>query len=594
VNLLIDDLTDVLHGISQNDAGSRATWARMKLNPNYRILHDLHDNSLLCLALSQLPDNVLDSGPVQLLLDGLPLYREPFRQISCITSPVTVPPTKFEKYSTFINQLSVITDPRLWRYIVESYAELKGPLERTTLLEKCPRLVKSTEREDMVGQLCAIKSVPKSDYFAKMLPVFTTTEGAQIIEEDSTSNLCERLFNRPDSTILSKLITDSNALFSNEAKVSSLGTDFDINSNLSGSMPVETFQRLLRDLVIIGDIGRLFRLVDYSDQLLRIVPVDDALTMGAMLSSQSIPPELFILFLKRAGNVVTQDQRYYRPFMYEVVRKAESYHQHLFYKWYLELTLFEPSIAGIAKIALPLWDWLLTSNDSISQHALATSTRGTDEKYLLELVLAKSRCMTSQPLLEPSRCGELSGLVQELRLSFSECLSGGYWRLASLSMTSKAQLIEYLEKSRPSISVMAWILSQLGHDKVVETKLLDQLRVLIDDSTVRTFLAFFETTLQAGSRTICRALSDAPLPVASELFISFLDKHNGRRYVLKAWERFQIIRALVSAMTGVHPDSFDYVATGDESASDIFNILVQSYCQRWSDDLGPGLKVIDQ
>jgi hypothetical protein len=44
-----------------------------------------------------------------------------------------------------------------------------------------------------------------------------------------------------------------------------------------------------------------------------------------------------------------------------------------------------------------------------------------------------------------------------------------------------------------------------------------------------------------------------------------------------------VIKALISSLTGVHPDDLDVFVVGDQASEDIFNNFVTGYCRRWED-----------
>jgi hypothetical protein len=418
-----------------------------------------------------------------------------------------------------------------------------------------------------------------------ILPVFTQPEGDDVLLQAKKEDICATQKGSHQAEIYRKIIQESADLVSLAPNFEPVLPEPGLNGSLNGYLHIDGFFKMVQYHMSTMNHLMLYRLIDTSDISLLEVRSTDVIMVGSLLVSDTLPVEFFKLFMERAGRTLTVDYKEYRQFLTEVLIIAEeTFSRDAFSSWYMTLTLMERSLIGTVKVSIPIWDALLNLNGTDTA-SLTASLDGVVNLQLLETVLERTKCLTQSPIILPSSCGALEGLVKSLSVPGVKMLRGSFWRLASLVIRDPADLNKYLSKDKMTVPATAWVFSQLDRQKdVLSLELFGMLRHVVTSNTVRAYLSLNEALVTAKNKDLCRNTGKVPRRVSVKVLRTALDRSTDKgRVQLSPEERNMVIKALISSLTGVHPDDLDVFVVGDQASEDIFNNFVTGYCRRWED-----------
>ncbi|PJF17842.1 hypothetical protein PSACC_02352 [Paramicrosporidium saccamoebae] len=574
---------DAILQLSNGLDSGRSTWdAFVAAHPNIK---DANANSQLCLTLSKLSRETLESGMVQLMLSELPLFTRPERQLKCIVQPPPLEAGEIAQYMSFLKNLPILQDPTLWEHVLKSWESIPESVGKIALLNTSPGLSSSTSERHLVGQFCALEKVQESvqsDLMA-ILPVFTQPEGAAVLLQAKKGDICALQKGSHQAAIYRKIIQEAADLVSLVPSFEPVLPEPGLNGSLGGCLHIDGFFKMVQYHVSTMNHLMLYKLIDTSSLSLLEVRPTDVIMVGSLLATDAIPVDFFKLFMERAGKTLAVNHQEYRQFLTEVLIFAkETFSCKVFSNWYMTLTLMERSLVGNSEVSIPIWDALLDLNGT-DIASLTASLDGVVNLQLLETVLERTKCLTEAPIVLPSSCGALKGLVGSLSVSGIKMLRGSLWRLASLVIRDRADLNKYLSKDKLSVPATAWVFSQLDRQNdVFALELFSMLRHVVTSSTVRAYLSLNEALVTAKNKDLCRNSGKMPRRVSAKVLRAALDHASeDERLQLGPEERNMVIKALISSITGTHPDELDVFVVGDQAPEDVFNYFVNGYCQRW-------------
>lgn len=612
-------IREALEAIKREDDSATRAWNLLRSHHEYqRLFRDPEFSSFLCLILSQLPPGLREDGRVRLALGELDLYKNPKSQSTCILTPVFTNPIYQEAYRSFLQSLPLLEDPHQWPAIIEIWAGLSDVTQKQLLLNVAKRLTQATDPASLVGQFCAMDRARGTgvigDEFIALLPVFNKEIGQTVREAAAAggASYCEAFFGKADSEAFQRLILDTRREMA-EAKVPQVTlSSAQFNGKLAGNMSVAELTSLIKFSLSLGDEASLAQLVDTSDLLL--VPdsleLNDIFRIAAYLVNPQVHPELFTLFFRRAGDLARRDMQKYHSFLFETLREAAKWPAETYSRWYIELTLLQPALASRETIAIPLWAELmkpppqLLEGTKVKEGPVQLELPDRDNKHLplLELVLAKSRCVTKQPLVEPAKCEALRRLVRLRKFNAIDMLKEGWWRIASMTDYKAEDLQRYLQGREHTLGAVSWALTGVPKLGVKEAKALQSSPNLSVKALVYLWIRMTESSQSSETSTAgvrgdntagmgssstglrpCRTKNGPTQSVSLELLREYLDKDgvNGGK-LFPASERIPIIKSLISLVTGTNLDHLVSVPWGeDPSVERAFYSILEAYCGQW-------------
>lgn len=613
-------IREALEAIKRGDDSATRAWHLLRSHTDYQTLFgDPELSSILCLILSQLPPELREDGRVRLALNELDLYKEPKSQSACILTPAFTNPIYQEAYQRFLEGLPLLKDPRQWPAIIEIWAGLSNVTQRQLLLNVAKGLTQDTDPTSLLGQFCAMDMVRGKggikDEFITLLPVFNVKNG-QTIREAATvaggSSYCEDFFGRADSDAFKRLLHDTRQELANDdiPKVTLSSAQF--NNKLSGRVSVAELTSLIKFSLSLRDEASLAQLVDTSDLLLvqDSLELNDIFRLAAYLVNPQVHPEIFTLFFRRAGNLTRRDMQKYNSFLFETLREATQWPPETFFRWYIELTLLQPTLATRETIAIPFWTELMKPPPLLpdgtrfkeGQVQLKLPDRTSKHLTLLELVLAKSRCVTKQPLVEPAKCESLRRLVIAEELRASDMLNNGWWRIASMTNYTADDLKKYLRRGNHTLGAVSWALTKVPQLTAKEARALQASSNLSVKALVYLWMKLTESPSSPGLSTAgprddknqaigsasaglrpCRTKNGQSQSVSLDLLQQSLDKDDDKGGKLfPASERVPIIKSLISLVTGTNLDHLAFVPWGENhSIERVFYSILEAYCGQW-------------